>query len=167
MAGVSCVAAGAIVFVSMTGLPRWNRGGSAAIVAASATRDPATLYAGLVKDGFEPYWKCEDDVEFARFTASEYGESFVVPQNERVHVLGWAYGRKVAGKDAGIILCRVDETPVVVLVNRLDGDRPIDVPAESGLKAHRRELGAVVLYELTPHEAAKVIPAAVRVEAVR
>lgn len=161
LAGASCMAA-VFVAAALVVVPEWRRVRSAATTPA-APRDPATLYASLVQDGFVPSMKCDDDAEFARYTTELYGESFLVPESDRMRVIGWAYGREVAGMDSGIILCRVDNAPVVVLVGRREADRPIAVPPTSGLTAHRRELGEVVMYELTPHAEAEVIPRAVLV----
>jgi hypothetical protein len=56
------------------------------------------------------------------------------------------------------MLARVDQSPVLVFVDRLERDQPQAMPEpSSGLRLFRKQLGELVLYELTPLTAPRVM----------
>lgn len=154
----SMAAAAAIVIGVLTVAPqRWLQSAPAGR-GETMPSTPEAVYARLVAGGFQPYWACADDAEFREFTAAEYATPFLFASAPSVEVLGWAYQTEVLGRRPGIILARVDGSPVVVLVDRTEHDRPMALSPESGLALHRRELSGIVLYEITPTSEPSVIP---------
>lgn len=119
------------------------------------------LYATYQVMDWEPAWVCEDDAEFAQAVQDRLGQPMLIDDDPRpdepdLTVLGWAYGEDVVSYEEVItdktmvLLTKVDGRGVVALVDRLDGEsRPLRVP-EGELTLHRRELGELVIYELTP-----------------
>jgi len=51
---------------------------------------------------------------------------------------------------AEALMATVDGEHSVVLVDRLISDKPLEVRPGSGLNLFRREMGTLVLYEITP-----------------
>jgi hypothetical protein len=119
------------------------------------------LYATYQVMDWEPAWVCEDDAEFAQAVQDRLGQPMLIDDDPRpdepdLTVLGWAYGEDVVSYEEVItdktmvLLTKVEGRGVVALVDRLDGEsRPLRVP-EGELTLHRRELGELVIYELTP-----------------
>jgi hypothetical protein len=118
----------------------------------------ATLYRMAVKQGFEPYYECDDPERFA--------QTFAHRQNIPLALLPMAAGSRMLGlsylgglsPDTTAMLCMVDEKPVIVFVDRAMADVPTAI-AELGpdLHAFRRADHGLVIYEVTPLEEAKVI----------
>lgn len=78
-------------------------------------------------------------------------------------MLGWAYGNNYSGSPLGpstlILLAKVDQEDVMVLMEREKFDRRLKLPKESGLNIFRREMNGVVMYEVTPLDAPRVLDA--------
>jgi hypothetical protein len=130
-------------------------------------REPDALYAQYDAAGFRPAWKCESDQEFADATAFYLGSAVVVPlATPGVEVLGWSYADEF-GKGTPIsqqtlsLLTRVEGRNVLVLMDRADRDRTLRVARDSGLRLFRRVVNNLVLYEVTPLDAPRVLPAAI------
>lgn len=135
--------------------------------AAITYREPDALYAQYDAAGFRPAWKCESDQEFADATAFYLGSSVVVPlATPGVEVLGWSYADEL-GKGTPIsqqtlsLLTRVEGRNVLVLMDRVDRDRDLRVARDSGLRLFRRVVNNLVLYEVTPLDAPRVLPVAI------
>lgn len=80
-------------------------------------------------------------------------------------MLGWAYGNdyngRMIGPDTMVLMTRVDGSEnVVVLMDRASADRRLKLPPGSNLSLFRREVGPIVLYEITPLKSERVIPLA-------
>lgn len=119
------------------------------------------LYAKYRSEGWTPAWVCEDDAEFIAAVADRLGQGLLIEDEAiagepELTVLGWAYGEDVSSYEVIItdrtmvLLTKVDGRGVVALVDRADREtRRLRVP-EGELTLHRRELGDLVIYELTP-----------------
>jgi hypothetical protein len=110
-----------------------------------------TIYATSVADGFKPKWVCDEPHEFASTFKKRQGQGLLLAamppgiKMEGLHYLGGLSRYTTA------MLARVDGKPVLVLVDKSSEDKhPAEPSAKSGLHLFRKELGPLVLYELTP-----------------
>jgi hypothetical protein len=156
-------------------LPAWI-GLAAAVAVAAITywstsrpdpllRSPQFVYDVLQSRGFKPEWTCKDDQEFAAAVNERLGEPLLVPMSTPgVKLVGWAYADNYAGyalSEKGMVLItKVADDHVLVLMDRKRKDRELSVPPESGLHLFRREVGDLVLYEITPRKKPAVLEAA-------
>lgn len=118
----------------------------------------ATIYETRVAEGFRPTWVCEDDRQFA--------STFLTRQGQGLLLSAMPEGRKMVGltycgglsRYTTTMLARVEGTPVMVFVDRASADNhPAQPPGETGLHLFRKELGPLVLYELTPLDRPRVM----------
>jgi anti-sigma factor RsiW len=118
---------------------------------------PAEVYAMVDK----PEFVCKNDQEFADAVEKRLGQPLVLAAAPGIEALGWAYGDDYNGKIVGaktmVLINRVGDQKVLVFMDRKRDDRTIAVPAGSGLNLHRREIGSLVVYEVTPLPKAEVI----------
>jgi len=110
-----------------------------------------TIYAASVADGFKPKWVCDDPHEFASTFKQRQDQPLLLAdmppgvKMEGLHYLGGLSRYTTA------MLARVNEKPVLVFVDKASEDKHVAEPsAKSGLHLFRKELGPLVLYELTP-----------------
>lgn len=119
---------------------------------------PERLYENIVDDGFTPGWVCRDDAEFMQATRDYLGVPMMVEPDPEITIVGWLYESPgvALARSTRVLLARVRGEPVVVLLDRASADRVMG--SQSGdLHLHRRELGGVVMYELSPFDAPGVI----------
>ncbi len=113
-------------------------------------RAPAVAYQFEVDRGFSPDWVCETDRQFRAAFQRRFRRPLLLGKlPEGVAALGLAY-RNVITPRTVVLLARVRETDVLVLVDRADADSGQSVTPPSDLHLHRRLLGGLVLYELSP-----------------
>jgi len=125
----------------------------------AALLPPAELYQGAVAQGFAPQWVCETDEEFATYTERYLGRPLALGETgPDVEALGLSTLRLLSPQTLAL-LARVDGEPVLVLVDRVERDRALELPPEAALTLHRREADGLVLYELTPLAAPRVFEA--------
>jgi hypothetical protein len=107
-------------------------------------------YQRELERGFRPLWLCETDHEFASAIFKSLGQGLLItiPPAE-IKAKGLSY-LPALSKDTMILLAEVETQPVVVFIDRLAADSRPTLPPESGLRLFRREVGALVLYEVTP-----------------
>ena len=129
-----------------------------AFTAARGTYDPGphrTLlqaYQATVDNGFHSNWTCRDDAEFALTFFDQFGQmlSMNPPLPAQTLALGLEYFDILSHKTIGM-LARVNEQPVMIFIDRLENDDQSAVQSvEAGKHIFRRELGDLVLYEVTP-----------------
>lgn len=145
-AGLALVAAGAwSVYVNLT-VPRVEN-----------LLNPSTVYAMIDK----PEFVCTTDAEFAAAVRGRLGQPLVLASAPGVTPLGWAYSDAYNGRIVGrrtlVLICTVDDRKVLVFMDRLKDDRPIELPPQSGLNLYRRTIGPLVVYEVTPLPGPRVI----------
>jgi len=126
-----------------------------------ATPHPLTLaqlYQQAVEQGFQPAWVCKDDHEFAMTFLQRQGQGMVLtPMPEGTKMVGLAYYGGVT-PNSTTMLARVDDKPIMVFVDRLTANpQPESPDATSGLHLFRKEMGPLVLHELTPLDAPHVM----------
>lgn len=131
--------------------------------------EPADLYARLKSTGFTPEFVCTTDAEFAGAVQARLGSPLALAPEGRagVQLVGWAYGNtyegRIVGPDTLVLMTRLDGThDVLVLMDKAASDRRLAVPPGSGLSLFRRQVGSIVLYELTPLDKARLLDVFVR-----
>ena len=77
----------------------------------------------------------------------------------QVQALGEVRGATVVHPAAWHVPPRPDQQPVLVVLDKAQFDRKLDLPPESNLHLHRRELQGVIMYEISPLTEARVISA--------
>lgn len=116
--------------------------------------DAAPLYHAQVDAGFQPSWVCDTDYEFARWTNNRLRQALTPAADapDGFVSLGWSFvqSNNPLGANAAIMLGQQGEDRIVLLVDRIEHDRPVGVASSSGLRTFRRELGSLVMYEITP-----------------
>lgn len=121
------------------------------------------LYAAQVESGFEPGWVCDTDFEFARWTNNRLRQPLVPadPMPDDVQTLGWSFviDDSPLSAQAAVMLATRGSEHVLVLVDRLENDRRVRVSGGSDLSVFRRELGPLVLYEISPLKSPSVLDA--------
>ncbi len=117
----------------------------------------AEIYQNSVDRGFRPKWVCDDEQEFAQTFESRQRIALLLKPDAQHMMVGLSYLSGLTPMTT-TMLARVDDQPVLVFVERVDRDvRPDHPDWSSGLKLFRRELGELVLYEVTPLSEQRVI----------
>jgi hypothetical protein len=115
------------------------------------------IYEKCVADGFRPKWVCEDTHEFAATFLARQGQGLLLaemPAGTKMEGLTYVGG---ISRYTTTMLARVNAQPVMLFVDRLAADtRPSLSAGETKLHLFRKELGPLVLYELTPLDQPKV-----------
>jgi hypothetical protein len=120
---------------------------------------PAEVYAMVD----QPEFVCKDDREFAAAIEKRLGQPLVLAAAPGIHAIGWAYGDDYHGKIVGsktmVLINKVHDQKVLVFMDRLRDDRTLELPPGMGsdLNIFRREVGKLVLYEVTPLDKPEVI----------
>jgi len=117
---------------------------------------PDAVYQSLVDAGFKPHFVCTTDEEFSSTVRQQFGQPLLVGSSSNVTLLGWAYGSGYSGQTLSdktlILMATVDGVETLMLMDNLENDKNLTIKAASGLHLHKRILGDLVLYEVTPSE---------------
>lgn len=119
---------------------------------------PWQVYERKVSTGFNPDWVCENDEQFIKVTNDLWGESLLARGTDLIQIVGWSYYEPVFSASTGVLLTKVEGTPVIVVMDRKEKDRKLRIPESKGLQLFREEKGNVVLYEVTPYKEPRVLP---------
>jgi hypothetical protein len=113
----------------------------------------ATIYETRVTDGFHPMWVCDDPREFATTFLTRQGQGLLLATlPEGITMEGLTYCGGIS-RYTTTMLARVDGAPVMVFVDRVSADtHPVQPAGNTNLHLFRKELGPLVLYELTPRD---------------
>ena len=114
-------------------------------------RTLAAAYEHAVKTGYKPDWVCENDQQFVSAFLSRFHQPLLLGSVTDGEAVGLAYGNTISRRTI-YVLGKVKERPVMVFVDRSSADHDYQLPESSDLHLFRRELGRLVLYELTPWE---------------
>lgn len=118
-----------------------------------------TVYRDELADGFQPDWVCESDEIFAQTFEQRLGQPLLLAQLPTGDsMVGLAYCNSLSRRTIHM-LARAGHTSVLVFVDKIDFDVRPTVAAESALNLFRRQLGTLVLYELTPLPAPRFLDA--------
>lgn len=108
-------------------------------------------YQALIAAGFQPDWRCETDKEFADTYSYRLGQALVLGQLPAgAEALGLSYSPAFSYNTIAL-LARVDGEPVVVFADvagSVDGSA-MEFSAP-GVNVFRRQIGGIVLFEVTP-----------------
>lgn len=147
----------------------WPLAAAAAVLLAVAgvywfaIREPAVrlgpVYRGQVAAGFIPRQVCTTRDEFAAWMKRNYGQPLAPAEpHEGVEFVGWSYGKAVS-ENSGFLLARVKGKEVLVVMEHAVRDREGKIESgEPGLKSFRRQVGAMVMYEITPWDEPAILP---------
>jgi hypothetical protein len=117
-----------------------------------------TIYEQTVADGFQPYWVCKDPHEFASTFFTRQGQGLLLadmPAGTKMEGLAYTGG---ISPSTTTMLARTDGQPIMVFVDRASADTHPSLPkTETKLHLFHKELGPLVLYELSPLDHATVM----------
>jgi hypothetical protein len=150
--GLAAAAAiGAVLFV-------WQQFGTQNARPFFEPRPVAELYAQAVDSGFTPYYKCDEADRFAAVFDRRQGQPLkLLPLAEGTQMLGISYPGGLS-RDSTAMLCRVDNQPVMVLVDRAQVDKAVAQKNDNpNVNVFREERDGLVFYEVTPFDSARVI----------
>ena len=122
-------------------------------------RTAAEYYNAELASGFEPEWVCKDDEEFGTTFRDRLGQAlkFNPSTQAGTRMIGLDY-TKVLSPQTVSLLAECSGTKVVVLIDRRERDNTDAIHAGCGsLNVFRREIGPLVLYEMTPLEQAHIL----------
>lgn len=109
-----------------------------------------TYYDNAVETGFKPEWACETDKEFSDTFKTRFRQPLLLaPGSDTVEALGLGYVNCLTPKTV-TLLARVQGKPVVVFVDKLKNDTHPELPQTSSLNIFRKEIGRLILYEVSP-----------------
>lgn len=112
----------------------------------------AQIYRATLQSGFRPYYECHDDQRFADIFAARQGiPMHLLPMPEGTQMLGLSYPGGLS-RETTAMLCTVDETPVMVFVDRAEADNEIAAhvdPGEPPVHVFREARDGLVLYEVS------------------
>jgi hypothetical protein len=160
--GVRWLAAAAAIAAACVGTWQiWRAVGPPSRPPAAYRQQPwrslETVYRDTVAAGFEPRWVCADDREFALTFRSLHHQGLVLADTPpSIEAVGLSYCNSITPGTIGVLV-RVDGKPVVVFVDRVERDAGQPRPPE-GLNLFRRQIGRLVLYELSPLQEPSVLP---------
>jgi|GEM_PF-3848587 len=120
----------------------------------------AAYYADQVSIGLTPQWVCKDEPTFREYTKMRFGVELTFRDlGPGVALIGWTYVRGPMRTDTNAVLMATapadvasSPAPILVIVEKR-GDAPrVSRPEGTSLHIHRRDLGRVSLYEVSPLE---------------
>lgn len=151
---IAALAASLLIAAALTYF--WRNGGRDEPYVAA--RPLVDIYQNAVSSGFEPTYECHEPERFAETFARRQGEPLrllAMPANMRM--LGLAYTGGLS-RNATAMLAYVDESPVMVFVDRAKNDVKQAVPSAGDLHVFRDERDGLVFYEVTPLTSPRVTP---------
>lgn len=115
-------------------------------------RPLTSIYQECVRDGFEPYWVCDDEALFASTFKSRQGRAVCLrdlPPNHAMVGLSYLAGISL---ESTSLLAKAGDVPVIVFVDRLDRDwnPPTGRFEDEGLSVTRSVRDGLVFYEVSP-----------------
>lgn len=125
------------------------------------TSRPAQVSTGQVfqrlsSKGFKPDFVCTTDTEFNAAIKERFGQGLLIAAAPNIELIGWAYSGGKAGyvisDDELILMARVDGRDTLVFMDRKGRERRVKKDPPPGMKIFRREVGDLVLYEVTPSD---------------
>ncbi len=108
------------------------------------------VYRDEIDTGFQPRWVCETDEEFAATFGDRFGQRLLLaPLPDEIQAVGLSYANTLTRRTIHL-LARVQGQPVLVFVDQPGRGSAATMTQAGGLSLHRRRLGRLVLYELSP-----------------
>lgn len=117
----------------------------------------AAIYQEEVAGGFKPRMVCKNELQFAATFWERFGQTLGIAAMPRgLSAIGLNRANSITRRTTHILV-KVDGTPVLVFVDRADADSGQSLPPDSDLHLFSRDLGALVLYEVSPLSEARVL----------
>lgn len=136
--------------VLQSGFSRFGSGQSVALLR------PDDFYRRKVAAGFKPYWVCKDAQEFASSFATRFGQPLLLKALPAdVAATGIDLSHTLTTETLAVLM-DVKRQPVVILVDRLEADSHPE-NRDPSLHVHRRVIGRLVLYEVSPFDKAATL----------
>lgn len=125
---------------------------------AQAYRPMEVVYRAEVRNGCKPQWLCRDEREFVTTFHKRLGHGIALkPLRPGIEARGLSLTNTITPESV-YLLSKVDGQVVLVFADRLEKDRPQKLPDPS-LHLFRKELGPVVLYEVSPYSKPSLLDA--------
>ncbi len=112
-------------------------------------RTMVEAYQFEVENQLKPDWVCKNDRQFAAIFRSTFGQALLLAARPAGITAGGIGYRNVITPKTVVVLGKVSDEPVTVFVDRADADRGQTLPPDSKLKFYRRQIGHLVLYEVS------------------
>jgi len=123
---------------------------------------PEQVWTNIQNVNFVPSWKCENEKVFRDYLNVKLGESFAIDESESLKVVGWGYGVDYKfyplSKSTLTLINKVGDTHAIVLIDKVENERNLTVPASTGLHLYKKRVGNLVLYEMSPLPEPHVLP---------
>lgn len=118
----------------------------------------AQVYLQNVEKGFTPYYECHDMQRFADTFEHRHGVALTLAEMPPGRgMLGLSYLGGVS-RESTAMLCTVQQSPVLVFVDKLSNDRgQLLEDVEPELNIFRAEKFGLVFYEVTPLEESTMV----------
>jgi len=115
------------------------------------------FYDASAKNDFKEDWVCANPSEFAATFKTRVGYGLKQPDvPANVQLLGLKYGKTITGLTVHL-MAKVDGEGVIVFVDKKSRD-PKPEMKQGDLNVFRRELDHLIVYEMTPHDEASILP---------
>jgi hypothetical protein len=109
------------------------------------------IYHATIKDGFAPYYECNDPQRFASTFQRRQGIPLRLIELPAGCELGGLANSGGLSTRTTSMLCYDHQEPVLVFVDRLEADQPrMAERKDPGLFVHRKEYRGLVMYEISP-----------------
>jgi hypothetical protein len=114
-------------------------------------------YAIKIKSGYQPYWLCEDDAEFAETFRSRFGQALLLrPLPENITCAGLDYCYTVSENTTAVMLV-VDGEEIIVLVDSATQSSNCGAKPVSDLNTFETTVGKLKLIEVSPLDEPKTL----------
>lgn len=127
--------------------------------AVGEPRSMVDVYRSRAEIGFAPDWRCESEQIFIETFQETLGQPLRLAEEDMpadISMLGLAYDNVLTPRTI-IMTGLVEGEGVLVFIDRNGPTRPATVSGESGLQVFQREVGNLVLYELTPLDSSRML----------
>lgn len=121
-------------------------------------RDLVAAYQHAIEEGFQPDWICEDDDEFGWTFYSRFRQRLLYDASLAGVAVSGISRTHTFSPHTLMCLAEVDAQPVIVFIDRIETTRLRPPVAEQGLNIYRRQVGDLMLYEITPLDTMHVLP---------
>jgi hypothetical protein len=122
-------------------------------------RSMDVVYQAASRKGGQPDWKCEDDREFAMTYFKELGQGMLMkPLPSNLLAMGVSYTNTLSPRTLYFMARQPGEHGQVILVfaDRIEKDSAQKL-TDPTLRLFRKQVGSLVLYEVTPFDSPKLI----------
>lgn len=129
-----------------------------AIITPRKWQSVEEVYRERVAQGFKVDWRCDDEKLFGRAFLVRFDQALLLkePLPKGVKQLGLSFSNTLSSATM-YLLAKVDDRGVAVFVDKRTGHKPPQMKTGCGLRMFSREIGDLVLYEVTPLSEARVL----------